>query len=57
MHQQLWGHKAEEKLYVGVHEQKRLNTTGLEYEQDMNTNRKKMVNRENASTVIIMLTF
>jgi hypothetical protein len=31
MHQQLWGYKVEEKLYVGVHEQKRLNTTALGY--------------------------
>jgi hypothetical protein len=31
MHQQLWGYKVEEKLYVGVREQKRLNTTGLGY--------------------------
>jgi hypothetical protein len=30
MYQQLWGHKVEEKLYLGVREQKRLNTTGLE---------------------------
>jgi hypothetical protein len=30
MHQQLWGHKVEEKLYVGVREQKRLNTIRLE---------------------------
>jgi hypothetical protein len=29
MHQQLWGYKVEENLYVGVREQKRLNTTGL----------------------------
>jgi hypothetical protein len=29
MHQQLWGYKVEEKLYLGVREQKRLNTTGL----------------------------
>jgi hypothetical protein len=29
MYQQLWGHKVEEKLYVGVREQKRLNTTGI----------------------------
>jgi hypothetical protein len=29
MHQQLWEHKVEEKLYVGVHEQRRLNTTGV----------------------------
>ena len=26
MYQQLWGYKVEEKLYVGVREQKRLNT-------------------------------
>jgi hypothetical protein len=29
MHQQLWGYNVEEKLYVGVREQKRLNTTAL----------------------------
>jgi hypothetical protein len=31
MYQQLWGYKVEEKLYLGVREQKRLNTTVLEY--------------------------
>jgi hypothetical protein len=31
MHQQLWGYKVEEKLYLGVREQKRLNATGLDY--------------------------
>jgi hypothetical protein len=31
MHQQLWGYKAEEKLYLGVREQKRLNTTVLDH--------------------------
>jgi hypothetical protein len=30
MHQQLWGYKVEEKLYLGVREQKRLNATDLE---------------------------
>jgi hypothetical protein len=30
MHQQLWGGKVEEKLYVGVREQKRLNTTVID---------------------------
>jgi hypothetical protein len=29
MHQQIWGYKVEEKLYVGVREQKRLNTTDI----------------------------
>jgi hypothetical protein len=29
MHQQLWGYRVEDKLYMGVREQKRLNTTGL----------------------------
>jgi hypothetical protein len=29
MYQQLWGYKVEEKLYLGVREQKRLNTTVL----------------------------
>jgi hypothetical protein len=29
MHQQLWGYKVEEKLYVEVREQKRLNTADL----------------------------
>jgi hypothetical protein len=31
MYQQLWGYKVEEKLYLGVREQKRLNTTELGY--------------------------
>jgi hypothetical protein len=30
MYQLLWGYKVEDKLYLGVREQKRLNTTGLE---------------------------
>jgi hypothetical protein len=30
MHQQLWGYKVEEKLYLGVRERKRLNTTALD---------------------------
>jgi hypothetical protein len=30
MYQQLWGYKVEEKLYLGVREQKRLNTTDVE---------------------------
>jgi hypothetical protein len=29
MYQQLWGYKVKEKLYLGVREQKRLNTIGL----------------------------
>jgi hypothetical protein len=28
---QLWGYKVEDKLYLGVREQKRLNTTDLDY--------------------------
>jgi hypothetical protein len=31
MYQQLWGYKIEEKLYLGVREQSRLNITDLEY--------------------------
>jgi hypothetical protein len=31
MHQQLWGYKVEEKLNLGVREQKGLNTTGIKY--------------------------
>jgi hypothetical protein len=31
MYQQLWGYKVEEKIYLGVREQKRLNTTVLDY--------------------------
>jgi hypothetical protein len=31
MHQQLWGYKVEEKLYVGVGEQKRFNTAAIDY--------------------------
>jgi hypothetical protein len=30
MYQQLWGYKVEEKLYLGVREQKMLNTTAIE---------------------------
>jgi hypothetical protein len=30
IHQQLWGYTVEEKLHLGVREQKRLNTSGLE---------------------------
>jgi hypothetical protein len=30
MYQQLWGYKVEEILYLGVREQKRLNTTALD---------------------------
>jgi hypothetical protein len=33
MYQQRWGYKGEEKLYLGVREQKRLNTTALEGSQ------------------------
>jgi hypothetical protein len=29
MYQQLWGYKVEEKLHLGVREQKRLNTTDI----------------------------
>jgi hypothetical protein len=32
MHQQLWGYKVKDKLYLGVREQKRLNTTALKYD-------------------------
>jgi hypothetical protein len=31
MHQQLWGYRVKEKLNLGVREQKRLNTTGIEH--------------------------
>jgi hypothetical protein len=31
MYQQLWGYKVEEKLCLGVREQKKLNTTALNY--------------------------
>jgi hypothetical protein len=30
IHQQLWGYKVQEKLYLGIREQKMLNTTGLD---------------------------
>jgi hypothetical protein len=29
MYQQLWGYKVEDELYLGVREQKRLNTTAV----------------------------
>jgi hypothetical protein len=31
MYQQLWGYKVEEKLYLGVREQKRLNATAIRH--------------------------
>jgi hypothetical protein len=31
MYQQLWGYKVEEKLYLGVRQEKRLNTTDIDY--------------------------
>jgi hypothetical protein len=31
MYQQLWGYRVEEKLYLGVREQKRFNTTAAEH--------------------------
>jgi hypothetical protein len=31
MYQQLWGYKVEEKLYLGVREEKRLNTTDIDH--------------------------
>ena len=34
MHQQLWGYKVEEKIYLGVRERKRLNMTGLNHIDD-----------------------
>ena len=30
MHQQLWGYKVEEKIYLGVRERKRLNITDVD---------------------------
>jgi hypothetical protein len=30
MYQQLWGYKVEDKLYLGVREQKRLNASAVE---------------------------
>jgi hypothetical protein len=32
MYQQLWGYTVEEKLYLGVREQKRLNTTAVDHQ-------------------------
>jgi hypothetical protein len=40
MYQQLRGYKVEDKLYLGVCEQKRLNTTDLE---DQQANRRKIL--------------
>jgi hypothetical protein len=37
MHQQLWGYKVEEKLYLGVREQKGSNTTGLKNQSQSQT--------------------
>jgi hypothetical protein len=32
MHQQLWGYKVEEKIYLGVREIKRLNISALDHQ-------------------------
>jgi hypothetical protein len=39
MQQQLWGYKVEEKLYLGVREQKMLNTTEVVYDNPRAGNR------------------
>jgi hypothetical protein len=36
MYQQLWGYKVDEKLYLGVREQKRLNTTAIHHIPEKN---------------------
>jgi hypothetical protein len=40
MYQQVWGYKVEDKLYLGVREQKRLNTTALE-DSELHTRRRE----------------
>jgi hypothetical protein len=42
MYQQLWGYKVEDKLYLGVREQKWLNTTdlGLPTSEEKNSRRR-----------------
>jgi hypothetical protein len=42
MYQQLWGFKVEEKLYLGVREQKSLNTTALQCLQSDVTRRTQL---------------
>jgi hypothetical protein len=42
MYQQRWGYKVEEKLYLEVREQKRLNTTGVLYEHEFRREKKKV---------------
>jgi hypothetical protein len=43
MYQQLWGYKVEEKLYLGVREQKRLNTTDVEHSAENIRTRREVV--------------
>jgi hypothetical protein len=44
MHQQLWGYKVEDKLYLGVREQKWLNTTGLQDRNILQTLKRRNAN-------------
>jgi hypothetical protein len=50
IHQQLWGYKVEENLYLGVREQKRLNTTALDHihagDDDQNDDEPALVYRK-----------
>jgi hypothetical protein len=52
MHQQLWGYKVEEKIYVGVREQKRLNTAVLDDRSRYTTRVKDLLRLKNSSEQI-----
>jgi hypothetical protein len=57
MHKQLWGYKVEEKLYLGVREQKRLNTAGLARSLDPTLTTKPLVPTQNSSLILKMYVF
>jgi hypothetical protein len=44
MYQQLWGYKVFVKLYLGVREQKRLNTTAIEDVNSFNQSKERNIN-------------
>jgi hypothetical protein len=49
MFQQLWGYKDEEKLYLGVREQKKLITTGLGHSYERGTRADLYLSRTNST--------
>jgi hypothetical protein len=56
MYQQLWGYKVEDKLYLGVREQKGLNTT-VTYDAFTVVRRKKKMSRPHCILLRVLIQF